>query len=101
MTRIYIVGEQASGSNVIKDVLILLLKMLAMYGCIVGAMLIVFVATRRILSAHYLLFQMVGLSVVLGSFYCLLYSLKILKEEMLKIEKKHRPWLFDRFGNRL
>ncbi|RBW61205.1 hypothetical protein DS906_05365 [Ruegeria sp. A3M17] len=84
-----------------KDVFILLLKLLAMFGCIVGAMLFVFFVTQRFLSENDFLFQLVGISVVLGSFWLLLYSLRMLKEEMLKIEKKHRPWLFDRFGNRL
>ncbi len=84
-----------------KDVFILLLKLLAMFGCIVGAMLFVFFVTQRFLGEYDFLFQLVGLSVVLGSFWLLLYSLRMLKEEMLKIEKKNRPWHFDRFGNRL
>lgn len=84
-----------------KDVFILLLKLLAMFGCIVGAMLFVFFVTQRFLGENDFLFQLVGISVALGSFWLLLYSLRMLKEEMLKIEKKHRPWLFDRFGNRL
>ncbi|SLN62155.1 hypothetical protein RUM8411_03048 [Ruegeria meonggei] len=84
-----------------KDVFILLLKLLAMFGCIVGAMLFVFFVTQRFLGEYDFLFQLVGISVALGSFWLLLYSVRMLKEEMLKIEKKHRPWLFDRFGNRL
>jgi len=67
----------------------------------VGAMLFVFFVTQRFLGNYDFLFQLVGLSVALGSFWLLLYSLRMLKEEMLKIEKKHRPWLFDSFGNRL
>ncbi len=83
-----------------KDLVFLLLKMLTMCACLVAAMLVVFFVTQRFLGEYELLFLLVNLAVGLGSFFTLLFSMGMLKEEMQKIEKKHRPWLFDGFGNR-
>ncbi|SDX68747.1 hypothetical protein SAMN05444358_10945 [Ruegeria halocynthiae] len=92
--------NHTAGFDVAKDVLILLLKLLAMCGCLVAAMLVIFFVSHRFLGEYKFLFLLVNLAVGLGSFCALLYSMGMLKEEMQKIEKKHRPWLFDQLGNR-
>ncbi|WP_271950872.1 hypothetical protein [Ruegeria faecimaris] len=83
-----------------KDVVLLLLKMLAMCACLSVVILLVFFVSQKLFGEYEFLFLLVNLAVGLVSFCALLYSIGMLKEEMQKIERKHRPWLFDRFGIR-
>ncbi len=89
------------GLDMVKDVAFLLLKMLMAGSCLLAANLFVFFLSQKFLGESGFLLLLINLVAALGCLYILVILMGKLGSELQTIEKKHRPWLFDKFGNRL